>query len=64
MGYLNKTCNAGTISPTYGPTVGPVLRGAESKRWAEWAFTGVGQSPEGLDLVTIKTFYPGGGEPL
>jgi hypothetical protein len=61
MGYLNKTCAEGTIHPpSYGPTAGPVLRGAAYERWAQWTFTVVGQSPEGNDLVTIETFYPSG----
>jgi hypothetical protein len=59
MGYLNKTCSSGTLTSTYGPTVGPVLRGVADKRWAQWTFPVVGQSPDGDDLVTMKTFYPG-----
>jgi hypothetical protein len=61
MGYLNKTCTEGTTtSSSYGPTAGPVLRGAADTRWAQWTFTAAGQSPAGDDLFTIKTSYPGG----
>jgi hypothetical protein len=56
MGYLDNTC-ASTAS-SYGPTAGPVLRG--DKRYAQWTFTVVGQSPKGNDLVTMETSYPGG----
>ena len=64
LGYLNKTCSAGTLTSPYGPTAGPVLRG-EAKLWNQWTFDVVGQTPEGDDLVTINTFFPGNrGEPL
>jgi len=60
MGYVNKTCTGGVTPYSYGPTAGPVLRGAADERWAQWTFTVMGQSPRGDDLVTIKTSYPGG----
>ena len=65
LGYLNKTCQAGTKSKAYGPTCGPVLRTAsDGKRWKEWTITVVGQV-DGNDLVTIENFYPAGaGAPL
>jgi len=65
MGYLNKTCSAGTTSSfSYGPTLGPILRGAAEQQWAQWTFTVVGESREGHDLVTIETMYPGRRKPL
>lgn len=65
MGYFNKTCSAGTATAAYAATVGPALRGARSERWERWSFTVVGLSPEGDDLVTIRTAYPSGrGTPL
>ena len=72
MGYLNKTCTAGTTSggsSTYGPTAGPALRAGAGdlplERWAQWAFTLAGQSRAGYDLATIQTFNPSGrGQPL
>jgi hypothetical protein len=60
MGYLNKTCAEGTTTSSYGPTAGPVLRGAADERWAQWAFTATGKSPAGDVLFTIKTSYPEG----
>lgn len=65
LGYLNKTCSAGTTTTVYGPTVGPVLRSEDSERWEQWTMNVVGQSPVGDDLVTIETSYPSGrGKPL
>jgi len=74
MGYMNQTCAAGRpaagtasgAAATYGPTVRPVLRSAVLERWEQWRVTVVGRSPEGDDLVTLKTSYPygRGGAPL
>ena len=37
LGFLNKTCTAGTDTATYGATVGPVLRpAARGQRWKQW----------------------------
>ena len=65
LGYLNKTCSVGTLTRVYGPTVGPVLLGEAKQQWRQWTFDVVGQTPEGDDLVTVKTFFPGNrGKPL
>ena len=59
LGFLNKTCKAGTGSRSYGPTCGPTLRGAaDGERWKEWSITVVGQAEDGNDLVTIENHYP------
>ena len=67
LGYLNKTCSAGaTSAATYGNTAGPILRsGSAGKQWKEFIMDVVAVTPDGDDLVTIKTFFPAKfGEPL
>ncbi len=59
MGYLNKTCNAGTAGSTYGSTVGPLLRGAvNGNTWRMFTLTEVGKTAQNEVLVQIKTSYP------
>jgi hypothetical protein len=49
MGYLNKTSDS----------CGPLLRSASSgDTWTTFTLTKVGMSPQGDDLVEIKTYYP------
>ena len=60
MGHVNETCDAGTTSAM--PWL--LRQNEENKRWQQWSMTVVGQSPEGEDLVTIRTSYPTGRAPL
>jgi hypothetical protein len=60
LGFLNKTCQAGTKTTPYGPTCGPTLRGAaDGQNWKKWTITVVGKAKDGNDLVTLENFYPG-----
>ena len=64
MGYLNKTCSAGTLASSYGATVGPVLRSA-GVLWKEWVVNVVGTAADSNALVTLHTYWPAGkGAPL
>jgi hypothetical protein len=60
MGYLNKTCTAGTLGRSYGPTVGPVLRGAAGVQWKGFTINVVGTAFDGHPLITIHTYWPAG----
>ncbi len=66
MGYLNKTCTAGTLGRSYGLTVGPVLRSAAAGvQWKEFTVEFVGTAADGNPLATFHTYWPAGkGAPL
>jgi hypothetical protein len=65
LGFLNKTCEAGTKTKSYGPTCGPTLRAAaDGQNWKQWTIVVVGQASDGNDLVTFANFYGGDGAPL
>ncbi len=59
LGYLNKTCTAGTGHP-YGHTVGPVLRSQSNGHmgWKTWNITYIGPGPSGTHHVKISNYYP------
>lgn len=65
LGFLNKTCNAGTAPDNYGSTAGPVLRAkADGTQWKQWIFK-VLTKPDarGAVDVTVTNYYPSCGVP-
>jgi len=65
LGFLNKTCNAGTTAGNYGKTTGPVLRGINyGQQWKQWTLKVVSApTANGAVDVTIATYYPQSGTP-
>jgi len=65
LGFLNKTCNAGTSPSNFGTTAGPLLRGtAISKQWKQWTLKAVSKpAANGAVDVTIANYYPQSGTP-
>jgi len=67
LGYLNKTCKAGTDPTNYGSTCGPVLRAQNNgKQWKQWALkVAGGPTPSSAVDATIANYYPNSaGKPL
>lgn len=65
LGFLNKTCKAGTAPGKYGATCGPVLRTkADGSQWKQWEFD-VLTKPDarGAVDVTVTNYYPNSGKP-
>lgn len=64
LGFFNRTCSAGTLNPrTYGPTAGPWLRtfsNPNGDSWRQYIIDVVGQTEDGDDLVSIKSYLEGG----
>ncbi len=57
IGFLNKTCTAGTSSDVYGDTVGPLLRGSGvSSKWRTWIVDVVSKGADS-STVTIKNDF-------
>lgn len=63
LGFFNRTCSAGTLNPPeYGPTAGPWLRtfsSPNSPSWRQYIIDVVGQTKNGDDLVSIKSYTKG-----
>jgi len=68
LGFLNKTCEAGTKSKPYGPTCGPVVRShpTTSDNWKTWDVQVVAISENGTVGATMTNYYPSdsGKQPL
>ena len=60
LGFLNKTCTAGTSAAYYGATVGPVLRSAAvGQRWRQWTLRVLAfASKSGRFTASVATYYP------
>lgn len=57
LGFNNKTCNAGTTGSTWGPTVGPLLRGqGDSTQWKRWTIKIKEREGNNL-IVTISNYW-------
>jgi len=65
LGFLNRTCKAGTSPQNYGNTVGPVLRASTNgKQWKQWTLKAVSKpAANGAVDVTIANYYPLSGKP-
>lgn len=66
LGFLNKTCSAGTKPGNYGSTFGPVLRTmSDGTQWKQWELK-VLSKPDAAGAVdaAVSTYYPLSGEPL
>jgi len=65
LGFLNKTCNAGTQPGNYGKTAGPVIRSANyGTQWKQWTLKAVSApAANGAVDVTIANYYPRSGTP-
>ena len=61
MGFSNRTCSAGTVGTTYGPTVGPLLRGPrDGTLWGQWTMAVLGTEAGGSVRVNLRTYFPPG----
>jgi len=60
LGFLNKTCSAGTAAANYGSTAGPVLRTtADGTQWKQWEFKVLTKpDAQGAITVTATNYYP------